>query len=293
VTLIELLVVIALITLLMTLFFPAVQASRDRAYRASCANNLRQIGTAFQLHHDAFGYFPTGGNEIDPPRTPGARGADQAWGWAYQILPYVEQTALWEDPDDAAVKAKAVETYFCSSRRAPTVFDVVTSKSTGKRAKIDYAACGGTDDHGKDGLIVRSNYNDPVSGEAIKTTPVRLPGSVPDGASNTLLVGERYMNPTWYGVPTGPESDEYRGGYITGMAGRLRFLVRSGDMQPVHDRTYQSPEDFSRFGSRHPESFNAVFADGALHPIRYSVSIEVLRRACRRDDGQAFDVGSL
>jgi hypothetical protein len=274
-------------------YLTAVQAARDSANRTSCANNLKQIGTAFQLHHDAFGSFPTGDNDIDPPRTKGARGVEQAWGWAYQVLPYLEQTALWENPDDAAVKAKTIEMYFCPSRRAPIVFDVSTGKSNGPRAQIDYAGCGGTDDNGKDALLVRSNYTDPVTGAVVKTTPVRLPASVPDGASNTLLVGERYINTTWYDTAGGPESDEYRGGYITGMPGKLRFLARSGDFLPVQDRTYQSPEDFSRFGSAHPETLNAVFADGALHPIRYNVSIEVLRRASRRDDGQAFDLSNL
>jgi hypothetical protein len=237
-------------------------------------------------------------NDDDPPRTKDAgggalRGVEQAWGWGYQILPYIEQTALWEEKDDAAVKATALEMYFCPSRRAPIAFDVSTAKSTGPRGQIDYAGCGGTDDNGKDGLLVRSNYTDAVTGALVKTVPVRLPGSVPDGASNTVLVGERYINTTWYDTPGGPESDEYRGGYITGLPGKLRFLARSGDLQPTKDRTYQTPEDFSRFGSVHAETFNAVFADGALHPVRYTVSVEVLRRACRRDDGQAFDLSNL
>src|SRR5882724_8334995 len=84
-TLVELLVVIAIIGILVALLLPAIQAAREAARRTQCQNNLKQIGVAIQNHHDTRKVFPMGRNRID----------QFAVSWAFFLLPYMEETAVY------------------------------------------------------------------------------------------------------------------------------------------------------------------------------------------------------
>lgn len=94
-TLIELLIVIAIIGLLVQLMLPAIQASRDRARKATCQNHLKQLAIATQLHLDAHKFLPSGGWSdayvADPHR---GYGREQPGGWLFSVLAFMEENSL-------------------------------------------------------------------------------------------------------------------------------------------------------------------------------------------------------
>jgi prepilin-type N-terminal cleavage/methylation domain-containing protein/prepilin-type processing-associated H-X9-DG protein len=103
-TLVELLVVIAIIGVLIALLLPAVQKVREAANRTQCANNLKQIGLAVHNFHDTYGSFPNNGNQwytgisFDTTLAPQSQKQQQA-GWAFQIMPFIEQDNLYKTVD--------------------------------------------------------------------------------------------------------------------------------------------------------------------------------------------------
>ncbi len=142
-TLIELLVVISIIAVLIALLLPAVQAAREAARRATCVNNLKQIGLALHNYLSANDVFPPGYvSAVDPTRTDpcdqdaeNARSVDlgSGWAWGSMILPQMEQQALFNSinfnlsvayASNNTCSTTSVNAYLCPSDFGPPVVPV-------------------------------------------------------------------------------------------------------------------------------------------------------------------------
>jgi prepilin-type N-terminal cleavage/methylation domain-containing protein/prepilin-type processing-associated H-X9-DG protein len=283
-TLIELLVAIAIISILIGLLLPAVQKVREAASRTQCQNNLKQIGLAFHSHHDALQFFPTGGWDWTTPPTyvngVPAVGAEQQAGWGFQILPYIEQQAVWSggqattDFDRALVAmGSPIKTFFCPTRRAP---QTVTYNIPGylggidaKHALCDYAA---------------SNLDN--TGVVRQFRPTRM-ADIVDGTSNTCMVGDKRLNLARLGQPQADDNEGYTCGWN-------EDTVRWTSQRPQPD-FIGDPSLYGGklFGSSHIGRFNMAFADGSVRSISYSISQATFKALGDVADGQVIDLDGL
>jgi type II secretory pathway pseudopilin PulG len=303
-TLVEFLVVIAIIAILIGILLPSVQRIREASDRITCANHLKQIGLGFHHHHDTRGFLPDGGkNQCDrpyhplmppairelcdnansdpkdkfgccspfePPSSTDVRRSE--WSWPYQILPFVEQIELFNNPDDPSVVRTPLKLYHCPSRRPPQLY--------GDHAVIDYAGCAGS--NGANGMLVRQGIG-----------PIGF-GDVPDGLSNTVMVGEKRMKRDRLGVSPGDNESWANPGWDT----EIYRLAAADPDRPAADRgpscdieitdpsLFPDPDArLIQFGSSHWKGINAVMGDGAVRFIRYNPSPSAFERFCVRNDG--------
>ncbi len=122
-SLLEMLVVISIMGVLAALLIPALMPARQAAARAQCQNNLRQISLAL-LSHATAAPISSCREVVLQPRTydeAPATGERQAWGWAYQILPYIDQQNRWLNARDAVVRGSHIPLYLCPVQERRTL----------------------------------------------------------------------------------------------------------------------------------------------------------------------------
>ena len=310
-TLVELLVVIAIIGILVALLLPAVQQAREAARRTQCKNHLKQIGLSFLTHEDALKAFPSGGWGYKWTGDPDlGSGEKQPGGWAFSLLPYLEEGAGHQYGKGLPQAQKAIQLtkqktfivpmFYCPSRRQAVLSYGPESTvnaglpAEGLVAKTDYAACGGSMppifDTGPSiscltqypdcnwGPYVRTTIKKSFNGAVVPRFPLAL-RKITDGTTKTMLVAEKFVSPKYYG-----DTDESRNtnscadnnslyqGYDWDV---IRWTRHENDYLPLHDadRINNSPAPGCqrRFGSAHSGVVLAAYCDGSVHDIGFDI----------------------
>ncbi len=301
-TVVELLVVIAIIGVLTALILPAVQMARESARMGTCRNNLKQIAMAAQAHLEAFEYYPNAGGLDGRPRSKATSGVpkrsvEQDWGWAYQILPYIEKQNVYENQNDAEVAGLKFKGYFCPTRRQPVSVSGSTANGLAasvQRGAIDYAGSGGSSvftfpanqSYGSQtgAIIPRPGVTAGMSSSG--NTKIDS-AAIIDGTSNVVMFGERNYNRK----PQGNQIDEDNG-YFNGWSWDTIRWSNSG--RPVHDRPVPDAAGVlvtnttfdRRFGGPHSGVCLLAMCDGSVRPFRYASTLDdtAFRQLTHRSD---------
>ena len=293
-TLVELLVVIAIIGTLMGLLLPAVQNARESGRSNACRSNLANIQKAMASYEVSNKAFPGYVNPV------GIMGDGKA-SWGAMMLPYIEQTQLWDDLVAGNSAAAPIDIYVCPSN---------PPKSEGGPAMSYLANAGWIQDEGiKDegdrcapkenpanGLFfdrVRGNdtvqeladvrdldsgCGDPELDAVIKMTfaSVQAQG---DGSTHTLMFAEGINALVWTGISQPDKAWHY--GFCWEDPQRLkdattggvsspqlvtdpRFRVVNGvkEILPEHQGDKAPNSGFA--SSFHPGGVNVAFVGGAV-----------------------------
>jgi prepilin-type N-terminal cleavage/methylation domain-containing protein/prepilin-type processing-associated H-X9-DG protein len=303
-TLIELLVVIAIIGVLVALLLPAIQAAREAARRASCTNNLKQIGVALLNYESAVKSFPPGRSGCDGSSAPPCNSAPKqkhgASGFV-MLLPYMEEADLhamahfenggiWNDFDNAPdwrsdpQRVKLVnarpKVFVCPTSSAEstytdTVAYTVLDTTPFTAATGSYALCGGTIGPNASGNPKYGN-----NGLFRYWVPQRR-RHVTDGTSTTFVCGEIVDSDSKMRDVAAPTKRCSIGFWSFAIYndGALRSTENSLNTSPCTGslRDAYGYKANGGFGSEHAGGGNFVFADGHVSFVNENVDLTVYR----------------
>jgi prepilin-type N-terminal cleavage/methylation domain-containing protein len=272
-SLLELLLVIAIISMLLALLVPAVQRARESAARTQCLNNLKQLGLAFHTHNDTHGFLPHNGGHpgwgIQPFEIATCPwGSCHFWGianpllaprrqtaaWTYSLLPFVEQA----DAFGQLAFGHNLHVFLCPTRGRLNPQTILDSDPGPVFAGWTYF-------HGPIRQWAKTDYaaNLLVVGARDQAMPLT---HIVDGTANTILAGEKAMDPRAYNTGCwGWDEPVFSGG--SGGTGRQG----TGVYRDVPGVDYAD-----NWGSPHLGIVHFLFADAAVRGLRVHIPIHLM-----------------
>ena len=311
-TLVELLVVIAIIGILIAMLLPAVQAAREAARRMQCANNLKQIGLALHNYHSTYNCFPYYASD-----TTVVAGGGHMPSWMLSILPYVEQGMMFDKVDmnevslrwNPANASALLSQYYafmdCPSSSLPDMcVDTYVATANEVMAPcyvgISGSAPGSDSWYSAFGVGTLS-----TNGALAPYIRVNI-GSITDGSSNTIMVGEQSE---WCYDVNGTKKDCRSCdmfGFAQGASREGSLADHGGIFRPFNTTVVRYRVNFNtweesgvegkyNYGanrpllSAHSGGAQATFADGSVRFLSEEIETETLFDLANRHDGNAVE----
>jgi len=313
-TLIELLVVMAIIAILIGLLLPAVQKVREAANRATCSNNLKQLGLSIHNFENARGVLPPGRANAPGGTSMAILGITNKiyQGWGGFILPFVEQDAVarlydlnkdCRDTVNVNAVNKPLKLMLCpSSPDRPDLFTYASTAAVNPPANMPsptlvFAPCDYIAKINIDADIVTFLYNaDPATfprGGALSQNELVRITQVADGMSNTVLLAESAGRPNIWraGKLISTSVQENIGAGWAHYENAYNFVGRNDDGTAGVNKA--GPCAINCTNERQPYSFhsggaNILFGDGSVRFVRSSIDIVTFAALVTRSGGETI-----
>ena len=283
-TLIELLVVIAIIGVLVGLLLPAVQQAREAARRTTCVNNMKQLGIACHNYKDVNKVLPPGWQK---PTDLTNFSEGNYWGWGTFILPFMEETSLFDQIDFTAeytvssggpndgISANILTGYLCpSDASGPMGIEYVN------HAKSNYIGS-----YGNKQIDLPANWSSTANRGVFTENRALKFRHITDGTSKTILLGERTGTPR--------NGSNYKAGLWAGPRllnnniKRPEMAVGRGPGSSADlGNTVNGTSGWTLSVSDHPGGANVAKVDGSVAFLNDSINIDAYRWMIQIDDGQ-------
>lgn len=295
-TLIELLVVIAIIGTLLGLLLPAVQAAREAARRATCLNNMKQIGLAVHSRLDDVRTFsPSSTSDVDQGGWIIDPTSQNIHSWRTLILPYLELSSLKRqinfgvsafDPRNLPAASQLVPCYRCPSYTGPQYSVYPSYTRISKTLTIaNYVAMGASDAGHLYGAVDGLKPDGVIYPQS-----ATKPADITDGLSNTLLIVETREQNVMVWVDGGT-SAIMASPYDNGNPPTYAGLDAPVNFKPFFD--YSTPRADWGPSSQHPGGAMHLLADGSARFITDQVSLSIYTAMATRAGGEFVDMGQL
>jgi prepilin-type N-terminal cleavage/methylation domain-containing protein len=264
-TLIELLVVIAIIAILIGLLVPAVQKVREAAARTQTLNNLKQCGLAAHSAHDSLRRFPPCVGTV----------GGLTFTFHVYLLPYVEQGPLYNQikTSGVGVAATAVVPPYLSPQDPTQTNNGAGATNIALNTYIFYSP--GTGNSTAPTLPTAAIANGPTSGYGPKLGNAGFP----DGTSNTILFGTKYMAPGSAGPNLFSNANFTTGGWF----GSGTTAIVFPDFAPTPAAANPNAPQGMQSGG-----MQVCLADASCRTVTSSISPGTWNSACLPADGNVL-----
>jgi len=207
---VELLVVIAIIGMLVMLLVPGVEKVRRAAARAQVTNNLKELGIGIFSYQDAYKYLPTTGNGW------GSKAELRDTGnWGFQILPFLDKASLTDVANGTSNQQQMLFQIpvFCDPLRGRAGW-ITDIESNNPPTFTPATAYGPTSDFAYNLYLLDYDNGGSVS-PGVRRVSVQ---NIPDGQSNTIMLGEKWWPSNWY------DKTDFRDQIPWGRGGQPQFI---------------------------------------------------------------------